>query len=306
MRIIGFVSALVFAAPVLAAGAIQQTADVMSGWGANSAYNRLYNPKTEVSITGTVTGIMDGQSPMNGMTPATSILVKAGNGGVATVDLGPTWFLSHQNQKLAIGDRVSVTGSKVFVDNKSLILARKVTKSGRVAYLREIDGFPMWVAVRTGEVNNNLTAAVNNGQAAASPMGPVPVANTPPVNANSAVASNANSNTNTTQTVQTINGTLQKTVTVNNPQTGVPETYALVNTPQGVVQVDLGPQWFIQQQGINWGNGGPVVVQGTPGVQAIQTAPGAPPIYIANGMTYGNQVMVFRGPNGPVWSPFGP
>ena len=281
-----------------------QTSDSMNGWGAYSPYNRLYNPKTEVTITGKVTGVVDTQAPSTGMTPVTSVLLKTSNGGVATVDLGPTWFLSHQKPAVKLNERLKVTGSKVFVDNRSVILARKVIRGNRVAYLRELDGFPMWVAGRAPAPISQQVAVASAPSTRAMPnsadsaAGPVPIASGgPKMTAPTQVAS--------TQPTQTLRGTLNQTINAVNPQTGAMDTYALITTPQGVVQVDLGPQWFIQPQGFNWTPGGQAMIEAMPAT--IPSISGGPPIYFANGMTYANQLMVFRNVNGtPVWSPFGP
>ena len=109
---------------------------------------------------------------------------------------------------------------------------------------------------------------------------------------------------NATTPTQTISGNVQQMTTVTNPQTGVPETVLLVDTPRGVVSVDLGPQWYTQQQGFAFNPGGAVMAQTSPYFQL----PNSPtPIYIANGLTYGNQVFMFRNSLGyPVWSPYGP
>jgi hypothetical protein len=261
----------------------------MGGWGMNSVYNRLYDPNAVITFSGKVIGVVDSESPAQGMTPVSSLLVRNKNGGTATVDLGPSWFLTHQQTKLKLNDRVQVTGSKVFLNNRSFIVARKVVKGSRVLYLRELTGFPMWIAVRgssTVAMNRPSTVTTTN-PSRRDIVGPV-------VNQNARSAVNPD-------TGQSLNGTVQQVLTVPNGQTGEPSSVLVVNTPQGLMNIDLGPQWYIQQQNMPLLPGNVVFLNG---VRPIQI-PGSPtPIYVTNDVGFNNQVMVLRTGGYPVWNPW--
>lgn len=256
-----------------------QNTQGLQGWEADSAYNRLYNANTEVTFSGKVIGEVDSTQPEPSMSAVTSLLVKdRRNGGTATVDLGPTWYVAQLRPALKVNDRVTVTGSKVMLDGRSLILARKIVRGKRALYLRELTGYPMWVASR-GHVD------VESNSPASQPSPPPPA-------------------TSSQSSPTAVQGTVQQVITVPSGQAGVPSTVLVINTPQGTIDVDLGPQWYVSRQGVNFIPGTNISVTGGPPV--VPLAGSATPIWIANGLTYGPQVMVFRTNRGlPVWSPWG-
>jgi hypothetical protein len=149
---------------IVPATALSQTKIISGsgGWGANSKYNALYNRGSSVDFSGTVIGVQR-EAPMQGMDPGMSLLVKASNGGTATVDLGPAWYVDGMNRKFNLKDRVQVTGSKVFIDGRSVILARKISKGNQVLYLRGEDGFPMWISYR-GHVDVVANSTIRGNQ----------------------------------------------------------------------------------------------------------------------------------------------
>lgn len=117
------------------------------GWSWDSALNRLYDNQTVVTFSGTVIGVQT-STPINGMEPGVSILVKAKNGGTALVHLGPAWYISNQRLQIRIKDKVTVTGSKVFINGKSAILASTVAVGGKLLILRDTAGYALWSAWR--------------------------------------------------------------------------------------------------------------------------------------------------------------
>lgn len=198
------VFAVIAAAPLSA----QEEKDPAGGWGLGSPYNRRYDPDTEIAFAGRIVGVQR-FAPRPTMAPGTMLLVRTPNGGTALVELGPSWFVDNQTTRFALGDRVEVTGSKVFEDGKSSILARKVVRDGRVAYLRGVDGFPMWIASR-GHVDVKLSG-------------------TPPA--------------------KVLTGTILRLEEVAEGESGFRSSLVILDTPSGVVAVDVGPEWFIERQG---------------------------------------------------------
>lgn len=115
----------------------------MHGYAYNSPYNRLYNLRSQITFDGRITGIQRVE-PRNGMSEGVTILVKAPNGGTAVVELGPTWFVDNQKTKLNLKDQVQVTGSKIMVDGRGVILAKLVKVGHNVLALRRPEGYPYW------------------------------------------------------------------------------------------------------------------------------------------------------------------
>lgn len=302
----------------------------MNGWGPQSTYNKTYESGKEATISGKILGIDTNRKPQNSMLPATTITVLQHNGKVAEVHLGPTWYMRNIRSHVAVGNTVKVTGSQVDLNGDHVLLARKLIEGNRVLYLRDLSGYPFWVATHTmtatiapasgtPHANNGVPGTIldaNGSSIGDSPFGPValtvypPPPATPPTNGTAPAAGTTPAANAVANQAQTFGGTLQNVVHAVNPQTGVSETFMLVNTPQGTMSVDLGPDWFVSQQGMNFDNGSHILVNGVPvNANTIQYGP-AGPAYLANGVNFGglnqNQVMILRNGGIPVWDPWFP
>lgn len=119
----------------------------LSGYAYNSPYNQFYSMRTQVTFSGIVTGIQK-ISPMAGMDIGTTLLVKNDDGGgTAIVELGPTWYVDQQVAKVKSKQRVQVTGSKVLINGRGVILAKLVKVGNQVLALRRPNGSPYWDAM---------------------------------------------------------------------------------------------------------------------------------------------------------------
>lgn len=114
------------------------------GWGADSKYGKMYKPQTVETISGTVIAVGE-VTPMNGMETGMYVVVKTRYNDV-TVHVGPCWYLEHQNVIIASGDSIEVTGSKITLDGKTVIIAKQIKKGDQVLALRDMDGNPTWNA----------------------------------------------------------------------------------------------------------------------------------------------------------------
>jgi hypothetical protein len=115
----------------------------MGGWQTNSAYGELFKRNTVERIEGTIVR-SESVTPLKGMDPGTAIVIKGEGDRTTVVHLGPEWFMRHQQGKFADGERVNVTGSKVQVDGKTVIMATQLGMQGRTMTLRDEDGIPVW------------------------------------------------------------------------------------------------------------------------------------------------------------------
>ena len=100
-----------------------------------------YDPKSEVSMSGTVDRITQ-QSGHRGW-QGTHLFVKTDN-GVIEVHVGPTDYIASQQFSFATGDVIEVTGSKVKMQDKDVLLAREIKKEGKTLVLRNAQGVPNW------------------------------------------------------------------------------------------------------------------------------------------------------------------
>lgn len=116
------------------------------GWGMGSAYQRMYNPQTVETISGTVESVIK-FTPMRGMHYGIHLMVKT-NEGIIPVHLGPDWYIERQDMKFVKGDKVEIMGSRVTFNGKPAIIAREVKKDGGVLVLRNDAGVPEWAGWR--------------------------------------------------------------------------------------------------------------------------------------------------------------
>jgi hypothetical protein len=100
-----------------------------------------YDVTTVETLRGTVVGVEQiDRGP--GMSSGVHALIKT-DAETIPVHLGPQWFVEQQ-EALAAGDVVEVTGSRVTVDGKPALIAAEVRKGEASLKLRDADGFPVW------------------------------------------------------------------------------------------------------------------------------------------------------------------
>ncbi len=116
------------------------------GWGMGSQYNRMYNPATVETITGTVESV-DKVTPMKGMYSGIHIVLKTDKESI-DVHLGPEWYIERLDTKIEKGDKIEVKGSLVAISGKSTIIAAEVKKGDSTLVLRDSAGIPAWAGWR--------------------------------------------------------------------------------------------------------------------------------------------------------------
>jgi len=60
------------------------------------------------------------------------------------VQLGPAWYIDKQTPRIQPNDTIKVTGSRVTMDGRSIIVAADITKGNELLKLREDNGIPVW------------------------------------------------------------------------------------------------------------------------------------------------------------------
>jgi hypothetical protein len=100
------------------------------------------NPATEVTLKGTVDEVK--QISSQGKGPGGLHLILSTEPKPIEVLLGPAWYVSSKNFTFAKGDAVTVTGSKMTIDNSEVVVAREIKKGQEVLTLRDANGFPLW------------------------------------------------------------------------------------------------------------------------------------------------------------------
>ena len=115
------------------------------GWGPGGTWDRLYDAKSVETLTGKVKAI----EVRENKTMAEGIhIMLATSTETISIHLGPAWYIENQDVQLAVGDNVTVRGSRVTYDGKPAIIAADVTRGDDVLALRNDAGFPRWAAWR--------------------------------------------------------------------------------------------------------------------------------------------------------------
>lgn len=103
---------------------------------------RLYDPATVQSVTGTVVQVDSVASP-RGTTAVVRVRLATGTDTVA-VHLGPSWYLARQQFRVAAGDHLTVTGSRVTLGGAPVLIAADVANGKHRVRLRDRNGIPAW------------------------------------------------------------------------------------------------------------------------------------------------------------------
>ena len=116
------------------------------GWGMGSQYQRMYNPATVETLSGTVESV-DKVTPIKGMHSGVHVMLKTDK-EMISVHLGPEWYVERQDVKIEKGDKIEVKGSRVTFADKPAIIAADVKKGDSTLVLRDSSGIPAWAGWR--------------------------------------------------------------------------------------------------------------------------------------------------------------
>jgi hypothetical protein len=109
-----------------------------------------FDPKTVETVDGTVIAI-DTLLPMSGMPGRGIHATLKSKTETLPVHIGPMMYLATQPVKLAVGNVVRVTGSRVIMSTVPTILAISIVRGKDTLALREANGIPRWRGMRMGK-----------------------------------------------------------------------------------------------------------------------------------------------------------
>ncbi len=104
---------------------------------------RYYDAKTEVTVKGTIQDIQEQTGRRGRM--GTHLVVKT-DSSTLLVHVGPSAYIARKQFSFAKGEEIKVLGSKVTIAGTETLLAREITKDGKVLVLRNTQGIPEWAA----------------------------------------------------------------------------------------------------------------------------------------------------------------
>ena len=116
----------------------------MKGWGEGDPYNKYYDVREFEKFRAWVLGFKE-ESPMEGMSPATILVVRDGSEHI-DVHLCPTWFATPKEVGVKKGDRVKIRGAWAEIDGKDIFMASKVKKGEMFEFKVRLtkNGKPFW------------------------------------------------------------------------------------------------------------------------------------------------------------------
>lgn len=112
------------------------------GWGIESQYGRMYDPKTIESVSGEVM-IVDKITPRKGMFYGVHLMLKTDKETIS-IHLGPGWYIENQDIKIEPKDKIEVKGSRITFEGKPAIVVSEIKKGNELLKLRDENGFPVW------------------------------------------------------------------------------------------------------------------------------------------------------------------
>lgn len=86
-------------------------------------------------------------TPAKDMSSGVQLLLKTEKETIA-VHLGPSWYLDNQDAQVKPKDKVEITGSRLTLDGKPVLIAAAVKKGDAILKLRDENGFPVWAGWR--------------------------------------------------------------------------------------------------------------------------------------------------------------
>jgi len=103
---------------------------------------RDYDPKTVETIRGTVLSV-EKTTPTKGRGYWVDLMLQTENGTIA-VQLGPAWYIDKQTPRIEANDTITVTGSRLTMDGRPVIVAADITKGNELLKLRDDNGISVW------------------------------------------------------------------------------------------------------------------------------------------------------------------
>ena len=136
----------IFSTTLLVAPAAPAQAQPGRGGGGPGAYDRVYDPTKVETVRGTITAI-DRRTAWRPGRMGIHLTVKTAK-ETLPVHLGPAWFIDNLEPPLAVGQAITVKGSRVSFGGKPAIIAASIDRGAETVTLRDEAGRPVWAGWR--------------------------------------------------------------------------------------------------------------------------------------------------------------
>ncbi|HZR05538.1 MAG TPA: hypothetical protein VFA61_06895 [Candidatus Udaeobacter sp.] len=108
---------------------------------------RSYDSKTVETIQGKVLSVE--KTPSKGRAHGVHLTLQTEKETIS-VRLGPDWYIDKQTPHIEANDSITVTGSRLTVGGKPVLIAAQVTKGNETLKLRDDNGIPAWRGASRG------------------------------------------------------------------------------------------------------------------------------------------------------------
>ncbi len=112
------------------------------GWSDESKYGKLYDTQAMEFLKGEIVAIEE-LNPYSGMRTGIHLIIKTADDQVS-VQLGPSWYILNQGLKFEVGENIEITGSRIPLVDKHVVVAKEIWKDDGHLQLRDELGIPYW------------------------------------------------------------------------------------------------------------------------------------------------------------------
>jgi hypothetical protein len=148
MRKVSVVAVVVLLVSVAVSAFAQQWQGEKGGGGRQGGQYRMYDPSKAETVSGEVVAVKEFTS-RNGIRKGIGLELNTGSQTILA-HLGPRFYIDQQSVKIAVGDKVDITGVKAVIRGQDVFLAGEVRKGGQVLKLRDEKGVPLWAGCGPG------------------------------------------------------------------------------------------------------------------------------------------------------------
>jgi hypothetical protein len=135
-----------WATPAVAQGRKPGAGCGEGGWGRGGAYFRHFDAAKVETFSGEVVSVQRVR-PVKGVSQGVHLVLRTDREQLS-VHLGPAWYLDNQEPTIQAKDKVSITGSRILLDGKTVIIASEIHKGDESLKLRDAEGYPLWCGWR--------------------------------------------------------------------------------------------------------------------------------------------------------------
>lgn len=106
------------------------------------AFSRVYDLNTVETVSGRVLAVQRIAGSRRG-SYGEHLILKT-RAGRLVVHLGPDWFMQRQTLQIKLHDELIITGSRVLLGGKPVLIAARISKARETLILRDAQGLPVW------------------------------------------------------------------------------------------------------------------------------------------------------------------